>query len=53
MEGPREYQLTMTSSERREEKIIMDLRFTLIFVVVVSPPETSTCESVSEDDHVS
>jgi hypothetical protein len=38
MEGPREYQLTMTSSERREEEIIMEPLQTLRVVVVVPPP---------------
>ena len=55
MEDPRGYQLIMTSSERREKETIMDPLHSesSYFVVVVSSPETSTCESVSEDDHVS
>ena len=47
MEDPGGYQLTMTSSERREEEIIMDPLHSESCCGF--PPET--CESVSEDDH--
>ena len=48
MEDPGGYQLTMTSSERSEEEIIMDL---LHSESCCGFPPPETCESVSEDDH--